>query len=353
MKRVFLIPLMLVLAGALIFPGCARPAPTPSPGKAPLEVIELKLAHHNSPTAPIAVNGLNIYARMIEEATNHRVTVTLYPAQTLCKGADTYEAVTRGIAEIGWAYEGFFAGRFPLSSVMWLPCMGVPSSVIGGRILMDLYYKFPQLQAEYPGVKVLFLDSQTPAFVATSKKPVRTLEDLRGLKLRITGAGPTEFMVAQGVSPVSVGPGDMYTNMQKGVIDGYAIDWEGLDGYKMYDVTRYVTNCKWYVSPFFLVMNLDKWNSLPPDIQKAIDSVSGYVGARIIDKSQDDAEAPVRKKLADLGIEVIEPTPQELARWTEAAKPLRDKWIAEMEGKGLPGKAVYNEFVRLIGEYTK
>jgi TRAP-type C4-dicarboxylate transport system substrate-binding protein len=317
------------------------------------KVIELKLAHHNGPTAPISVNGFNVYAKMIEKATDQRVKVTVYPAQTLVKGAETYEAVTGGITDIGWAFHGFFPNRFPLSSVVWIPGMGIPSSVVGGKVLMDLYYKFPEIQAEYPGVKMLFIHCHTPAGIGTSKKRVRVPADLKGLKMRISGAMPTAFMKAHGVTPVSMGPGNMYPNMQKGVINGYCIDWEGIDNFKMYEVTKYWCQSSWYTGLFFCVMNLDKWNSLPPDIQKAIDSVSGYNGAYVIDKSQDDAEDPVRKKCAEYGIEVIDPTPEEMAQWQAAGDSFKAKWIAEMEAKGLPGQKVFDECVRLIQKYSK
>lgn len=318
--------------------------------------IELKFAYHTGPTQPLAVNGLNVWAKNVEKATGGRVKVITYPAQTLCKGKDTYEAVKTGIADIGFAYIGLFPGRFPVTEVISQPCTGQyapfgKSAQIASRVIMETYYKFPQMQAEYAAVKLLQINSHESAFVATGKKPIRKLEDLKGTKLRIAGSYTTEFMKAVGAVPILMSPAAQYENMQKGVIDGYAYTWEGFMGRRMYEVTRYLTDAKWYVAPFFTIMNLRKWNSLPADIQKAIDSVSGTEAAVLFSKAMDSMEGPAREKCKELGIEIIELSPREKARWQEAAKPVWDKWLADMKAKGVPGQKILDEVKILFEKY--
>ena len=324
---------------------------------APAKVIELKFAYHTAPTQPLAVNGLNVWAKNVEKATGGRVKIIVYPAQTLCKGRDTWEAVKTGIADVGFAYMGLFAGRFPVTDVIALPCMGQyapfgKSAQIASRVIMEAYYKFPEIQAEYRDVKLLHINSHESAFVATGKKPVRRLEDLKGLKLRIAGTYITEFMKAVGAVPMRMSPAAQYENMQKRVIDGFAYTWEGFVGRRMYEVTGYLTDAKWYVAPFFTIMNLRKWNSLPPDIQKAIEGVSGLKAALILSKCMDDVEGRARQICKDRNIEIIKPSPEEKDRWQQAARPVWDKWLSNMKAKGIPGQKILDETKRLFKKYS-
>ena len=361
MKRVLLVSLVILVLGNLIITGCAPPAPTPAPAPAPaaatplapVKTIELKFAHHNAP-ASVAAKSLETWAKKVEDATKGVIKITIYPAQTLCKSQDTFEAIKTQVTDIGWAYIGLFPGPFPMTSIMWLPCISVPTAEISSRILMDLYNKFPEMQKEYASTKTLFLHSDAPAIIGTSKKPIRKLEDLKGLKLRITGDLPIEFMKSQGAVPVALPPGDMYLNVQKNVVEGYSISLGGLSNFKMEEVTKYITEANWYAGAFFCLMNLDKWNSLPPDIQKAIDTVSSKAGSDIWARDQDLDQDRLRKMYVDkYGIELINLSVEESARWRQAAKPIHDKWASDIEAKGLPGKKVFDEFIQLVQKYTR
>ncbi|GAH90452.1 unnamed protein product, partial [marine sediment metagenome] len=227
--------LTLVLAVAvivsLVVVGCAKPtpapAPTPSPAPAPTpapapapapeKTWTLKFAFHSTAVHDLTVKGHDVWAKDVEEATGGRVKVLTYPGQTLCKGKDTWDAVKGGIADVGWAFEGLFPGKFPVTGVVFLPCLSQRGNAqTYTHVLMDLYNEFPEMQAEYADVKVLHFNCLPQQFVATSKKPVRKLEDLNGLKLRCTGTELTEFMKAQGVAPIPLGPADIYENLQKG-----------------------------------------------------------------------------------------------------------------------------------------
>ena len=140
--------------------------------------------------------------------------------------------------------------------------------------------------------------------------------------------------------------------MQKGVIDGFAYTWEGFVGRRMYEVTGYLTDAKWYVAPFFTIMNLNKWNSLPPDIQKAIEGVSGLKAALILSKCMDDVEGRARQICKDRNIEIIKLSPEEKDRWQQAARPVWDKWLSNMKAKGIPGQNILDETKRLFKKYS-
>jgi len=296
------------------------------------------------------------FVRDIEEATGGRVKIIMYPGETLCKAADTFEAVNTGIADIAMALSGYTAGRFPITEVTSLPGLAIGSltAEIASRVQMEVYYKFPEMQAEFAGVKLLYLHCFDPAAISTSEKPVRQLEDLKGLKLRVSGVYLVEFLKRVGVAAVLMSPGEIYENMSKGVIDGAVYSPEGVCSRRIYELAKYVTFADLNVGPFYHIMNLDKWNALPPDIQKAIEGVSGVKPAMRHGKAHDDAGPLLLREICrERGIEIIDLSPEEKARWMEAAKPVWDKWVAEMEAKGVPGRQILDETMRLYEEYTR
>lgn len=319
--------------------------------------IELKYATHSTPAHHNYTSGALVWIKNVEKATGGRIKITPYPSQTLCKGRDTWEAVKGGIADIAHAFVGLFPGRFPVTEVAFLPTMPMdPNStaVSSTRVIMEAYHKFPEMQAEYADVKLLWLHTMQPCFVATKKQAVRKLEDLKGLKLRIAGTYITEYMKGQGVAPILLAPPDMYENMQKGVIDGYAYSWDGFLSRRMYEVTDYVTDARWYVGAFFTIMNLDVWKKLSPDIQKAIEGVTDLENALLMAKQYDRDTAPALELCKKRNIEVIRLSKAESARWKKAAKPIWDRWIKDVEKKGISSKRaqeILDETLKLYEKY--
>ena len=103
----------------------------------------------------------------------------------------------------------------------------------------------------------------------------------------------------------------------------------------------------------FVIMNLDKWNSLPPDIQKIFDDIGGATAAELSDKVRWKIElAELPKAPEAFGLEIIEYTPEELARWVEADKAAQDKYVAQLEAKGIPGREFFDEYMMLEKKYS-
>ena len=166
------------------------------------------------------------------------------------------------------------------------------------------------------------------------------MDDLKGLKLRVSAGPQADMMQAMGASPLSMGMGDMYLNMQKGVLDGLATPWEAVYSFKFYEIAKYYTYVPLLCNNAYRFMNLNVWNSLSPDIQKSIDSVCGVEGSKIWGKTQfDDLTKTARDEVKSKGYAMQEYTipPDELAKWqTTAAKPIWDKWVNNMKAAGHP-----------------
>jgi TRAP-type C4-dicarboxylate transport system substrate-binding protein len=318
--------------------------------------IVLKCAHQNPPKGRTTVKLIDPYMRKVEEATNGRVKIVSYPAQSLAKAKEMVTAIEGGIADMAWSPLGYFTGRFPLSTVIELPFMALSSAEKNSQVLQELYETTPEMQKEFSSVKVLFLHTSSPYFIATSKTPVRNLDDIKGLKLRVMGAYPIKASKLLGLSPLFMPMPGVYEAGEKGVLDGSILPWAAVATFNLFEVFHYWTNVDLWIAHFIYMMNLDKWNSLPPDIQKAIMSVSGMNGAGWGGNAgfgpdvQDDTMAKARK--AGQKFERVSLDPGELEKWKKiAGEPIWDEWVKEMEKKGLPGQKVFDKARRLIKKY--
>jgi len=241
----------------------------------------------------------------------------------------------------------------PLSDVITLPSLPFIKAEKGSEVLWKLYEKFPAIQREFKDVHVLQLWTSHPYFLITSKKQVKTLEDLKGLKIRTTGGPPTEQMKALGGVPVLIPMPDNYLSLQKGVIDGMGAPWEAIHGFRLYEVVKYYTVVPLSAVYFSMSMNKERWESLPKDIQAAITSVSGLEAAKFWGRNFfDTAEEGVEELIKKGGYEMVKYTvpPEEQARWIKVAgEPLWNEWVKKMESKGRPeARQVLNATLELL-----
>jgi TRAP-type C4-dicarboxylate transport system substrate-binding protein len=100
-------------------------------------------------------------------------------------------------------------------------------------------------------------------------------------------------------------------------------------------------------------MNLKTWNSLPADIQKIIEEMSGPALNEKYAASWDNEAQVSRDTLKKGGVENIQLSPEEMKAWNQRLKPVTEAWVAEMESKGLPGKKIFEEALALVHKYSK
>ena len=332
---------LAAVAGLALAPaawGAGAPAP---------DVINLKFSHHEPPAGRIG-QGFQRWADMVGEKTNGKVRIQVFPAQTLGKAPDSYSMVQNGIADIAWLSTSFYAGQFPLTEVYNLPMLGVPTAKAGAAALWEFYHGSPAVQKEWSSVKVLVTFSTGMQFVNTSKKAVRSLEDLKGQKIRVAGWGTTNFIKSVGGNPIFVSPPELYDGISKGVIDGMVFDWQGIQSGRLYEVLRYSTYSPVAQIPQLLIMNPERWKSLPPEIQKVFEEMGGKFGAQMLGGAFDEADPIGEENFKKLGKEVIKLPADEVARWQAAAKPIWSEWVAQMKSKGLDGQAALEQIQQAI-----
>ncbi|RZB30360.1 MAG: hypothetical protein SRB1_02640 [Desulfobacteraceae bacterium Eth-SRB1] len=289
------------------------------------------------------------WAKEVEKRTNGMVKITVFPAGTLTKANQCYDGVVKGISDLGMSCFAYTRGRFPLMEAVDLP-HGYPNGRVATHVATE-FYKLMNPE-ELKDVKVLYIHAHGPGLLHT-KKPVRKLEDLKGLKIRSTGLS-AKVSAALGAVPVAMPQSSTYEALQKGVVEGTFTPIETLKGWKQAEVIKYTTDCSGvgYTTAMFVVMNLKKWNSLPGDIQKTIEEISEEwvdVHGKIWDKG--DAEG--RDFTLSLGNEIIPLSEKESSRWVNAVKPLVDNYIKAAGEKNLPGDKAVAEVKKLITKYSK
>jgi TRAP-type C4-dicarboxylate transport system substrate-binding protein len=301
------------------------------------------------PPTHVQAKAGEAWAKEIEKRTNGQVKITVFAGGTLTPADQCYDGVVKGVSDIGMSAFAYTRGRFPLMEALDLP-LGYPSGLVATRVANDF------LKATKPkvleDVKVLYLHAHGPGLLHT-KKPVKTMEDLKGMKIRSTGFS-AKVVEALGAVPVAMPQGATYESLQKGVVEGTIGPIEVLKGWKQAEVIKYTTDCRGigYTTAFFVAMNLKKWNALPKDIQKTFEDVSRE-WIDVHGKAWDTSDADGRAFTLSLGNQIIELTPKEAARWKKAVRPAINEYIKDTEAKGLKAKKAVKTAEDLIAKYSK
>ena len=355
--KTLLVSSIIILACGLIFSGYAKPICA--------QVTTLRYNTQQPDIIYDSVYGAKPWFREVEKATGGKVKFEEFYSQILAKGPDAWQATRSGVADISWVFHGYTPGVTTLADVVTLPFMGFKSPRQSSAILWKLYEEFPKVASQFKDNKILFLWASVPFFVINNKREVKTLDDLKGLKMRIAGGPPSDAAKALGITPVLMSMPDSYLSLQKGVIDGMAATWDILGGFRQYEVAKYYTYFPFYTIYFSFAMNWDSWNRLPADVQKVFTEMGGlkgsiFYGTHFFEGYDQPTVALTSKsmvqKIRKEGHEMIEYTiPQaELEKWKEvAAKPLWKKWVASRVAEGhTEAQKVLDRTLELIETYN-
>ncbi len=273
------------------------------------------------------------WCKEIEKRTNGRVKISYFPGGTLSPANLMYDNVVKGIADIGFSVLGYTRGRFPMMGFLDNP-LGYKSGTQATALVMAYYKKFKP--KELDDVRVLYLHGHGPGILHT-KKPVTKLEDLKGMKIRAQGT-VVPIVQALGGAPVGASMPETYEALRTGVVEGSMAPMEALQGWKWGEIIKSTTENygSAYTASMFVVMNKNKWNSLPGDIKKIFDQVS----AEWVDKQArlwDDIDKEGREFSVKRGNKIIALSKEEDARWAAKVRPILDDYAKNLNQKKLPG----------------
>ena len=277
------------------------------------------------------------WCKEVEKRTDGQVKIEYYPGQTLTKANSSYDGVLQGLSDIGFSALAYTRGRFPMMSAIDLP-LGYTSGRVATAVINEVYKKFKP--KELDDTRVMYLHAHGPGLVHTKDKPVRKLEDMKGLKFRAhgTSADVVKFL---GGTPVPKPMPETYEMLQKGVVDGSVYPLESNKGWRLADVTKYCTAnfTSAYTTAFFVVMNKDKWNSLSPDVQKTIEEINAEWSVKH-GEAWDSSDMEGVKYFLEQGNEMIGLDKKEAQRWKAAVAPMIEAYTKELDGKGFNGKEI-------------
>ncbi|RVV99602.1 TRAP transporter substrate-binding protein [Mesobaculum littorinae] len=314
---------------------------------APALSDNLRYAHFMSGSSWQNQTIFEDWATAVAEASDGEADVTIFPAQTLGKAAAGYDNAVNGITDIAWTVQGYTAGRFPLSQIIELPGLFDTGAV--GSCAFQKLYDSGALDAEYEESHVLFVHTHDPGHLHTADVPVRSLEDLAGLKLRRPTTVVGDMLDRLGAEPVGLPAPQTYEALQRGTIDGYMLPWESVDSFRLDELTGYHTVFGFYALAFVATMNKTSYENLSPGVKAAVDANSGMKWAVIAGQGYDDAGAEVLARLEDSST-VIELDPDERARWEEATAKTTDTYIQELDDMGLPGSETYDAVLGYVAD---
>ena len=283
------------------------------------------------------------WCREVESRSGGQVVIDYYPAGTLTKPKDCYDGVVQRISDIGLSALGYTKGRFPVLSGVDLP-MGYTSGMQATTLANAVYAQFKP--KEFDDVHVLYFHAHGPGKLHTAGKAVKSMDDLKGMKIRATG-NSASVVTALGGSPVAMSMPDSYQSIQKGVVNGGFYPEETNKGWKMGEVVDYLTDTTAvaYTTTFFVVINKDVWAGLAPEVQKAMTEASREWIPKH-GKAWDDGDKEGREFfLAQSGNAVVTLDAAEADRWTKAMEPIFAEYEGECKKAGADGKAVL-EFMR-------
>lgn len=295
------------------------------------------LHHFLGPTSPSQTQMLEPWAERIEEASGGRVEIEIYASMSL--GGTAPELIRQardGVVDMIWFLNGYTPGLFPRTEVFELPNIHTNDPVATNLAIADVFDEY--LAEEHVGVKVLFQHVHAGQGIHTINKEVRTPEDVAGMTLRIptrTGAWVVE---ALGGNPVSMPVPDFPQALSRGVVDGGLVPWEIIPALQLQDLTDYQIELanmgRLGASVFQVSMNLDRWNSLPEDIQQIFLDNSGEEWLREVGQIWRDIDDRGIAMAVEAGNQHITLTEDESAAFIDAVEPVVARWVEEVGGQG-------------------
>lgn len=294
----------------------------------------LRMAHFWPGASGINQDVLQAWADTIAEESNGDLVIQMFPSGTLAKPDSIYEAAANGIADIGATAQGYTAGRFPLSQIVELP--GVASTATQGACVLQTLYDDGHLASEYEDTRPLFMFTTGPGGIHTIDTDVQTPADLQGLRIRRPTAVAGEMLENMGASPVGMPAPDIYTSMQRGVIDGLSFPWEGLKGFRVNELVSYHTEVPFYTLIFVATMNQRTYDRLSPEQQAVIDNNSGMKWAEKAGEVFDQLDVEGKQEAVDAGHTIREiENPLEHPDWQEPLQTGIENYLTQLEARGL------------------
>jgi TRAP-type C4-dicarboxylate transport system substrate-binding protein len=311
---------------------------------------ELKFSTFVPPAHGFVVDVLEPLGKEIEKRSGGKVTVRVFagnsPFGNVVNQADQ---VKQGVVDLAFGLNGIPGGRYQRTSIMEFPFVA-ESSASASKSLWSM--RGGALAEDWKEFKLAALHCHNPGLFHTRDKSLKSIEDVKGLRMRAPNP-PTQALLAYlGATPVGMPPGQVYENLQKGVIDGAVFPWDAIKGFRLENSLKHHLDARVYTSCFHLVMNPQRFAALPADVRSAID---GAIGRPLVDNFGawwDKWDKAGLDAVKPLGHEIVSVSNAQREAWRGQLRPVIDGELDKLEKAGIGNaRAIYGEMLRAVARF--
>lgn len=318
--------------------------------------VTLKFHTFMAPQSNVWLGMHKPWMEKVEKESGGRIKFEAYPAMQLGgTPVQLYDQARDGVVDVVWTLPGNTAGRFPRIEVFELPFM-----MNNAEATSKAYWEFFQTQCpdEFKETHVLALQVHGPGMFHSATKQIKSVADLRGMKVRGPTRQVTKMLGAVGAIPVGMPLPQIPDALSKGTIDACVIPWEVVPSVKVHELTKFHSEFDnsagaLYTTTFVLTMNKPKYDSLAPDLKKVIDANSGMATSAWLGKTQQSNDAAGRKTAVDRGNTIYQFTAAQREEFVKLSARVDDEWVADMDKRGFKGAQLLQTARELIAKHGK
>jgi TRAP-type transport system periplasmic protein len=318
-------------------------------------VVTLKFHTFMSPQSNVWLNMHKAWMDKVEKESGGRIKFEAYPAMQLGgTPVQLYDQARDGVVDIIWTLPGNTAGRFPRVEVFELPFM-----MTNAEATSKAYWEYVQTMAqdEFKEVQVLALQVHGPGVIHTVDKQVKSVADMKGLKMRAPTRQVTKLMGYLGATPVGMPLPGIPDALSKGTIQGAVIPWEVVPSVKVHELTKFSAEFDpaggaLYTTTFVMAMNKAKYSALPADLKKIIDNNSGIETSGWLGKTQQAGDAAGRKSATDRNNTIFTVDAAEAQQFRRASRLVEVEWVEDMKKRGYDGQKLLETARSLITKHS-
>lgn len=363
-KRVSIFACFLVCLSVLFLAACSgsggpADAPAPADSTAPTgsavatpdstagtdDVYELLVTQHD-PAESATGKFLDAWAMAVNEASEGQLAIEVMHGGSLAGPTESLDMLRSGAVDIAWGLQGFYGGVFPKSEAMMMPMLGIQTAEQGSAAFWELYNGHDFLKDEYEDFQVILLHTGCDCPIGLTSK-VEDVAGFTGKTIRANSGPPTSFVQKLGATAEALPIGELYTSLEKGVLDGVVVDWQANGSFKLYEQVDYYLDAHTTVSPYFFLMNKNSYEALPANLQQIIDDYSGEAALEIGKDFWANAESSSIQAIKDQGCEIYTLSDTDTQQMEGLAKEVADEWVAANEGS-FPAQEIYDTAKELV-----
>ncbi|GAC1607112.1 MAG: TRAP transporter substrate-binding protein [Ramlibacter sp.] len=318
--------------------------------------VTLKFHTFMAPTSNVWLNMHKAWMDKVERDSKGRIKFEGYPAMQLGgTPVQLYDQARDGVVDVVWTLPGNTAGRFPRVEVFELPFI-----MTNAEATSKAYWDYVQTMApdEFKDTQVIALQVHGPGVIHTVDKAVKSVNDMRGLKMRAPTRQVTKLIAALGATPIGMPLPQIPDALSKGTINGCVIPWEVVPSVKVHELTRHHAEFdpaggSLYTTTFVMAMNKAKYNSLPPDLKKVIDANSGQATSGWLGKAQQAGDVAGRKAASDRGNSIFTVSAADAQEFRRRSRAIEVEWVEDMNKRGHDGRKLLQTARDLIDKHTR